>query len=641
MIITGGLIGDQAGYMFWKRIENQKKWKTWFLITFWMIVAFLSVGCVYLVVVNYTQYTNMIVEAYEYVRNNVEDVSAEVEDMAGTAMLNMIERMNNAGIITTASTNDTDAISEKLKEAYEIQGTEINLINSDGIVIASSDPDEIGKDIHDDPEEQDFLAVLNGEIYAGFQELRPSAKDPSVMMKYVAAALPDGSGIVQVGLEESLFHNVMLERAQFAVTNRRIGEEGYLLVADSDQVIMNSYHNEYSWKTLSDAGLVIDEDQDYSLTEEIISVFGVPSFVSINEVQGIYIVGVYPVSEAEAGMEAVLKSLLLLGVIILAILFVVMFILIRNIIVRNMTRINSSLQKITAGDLEEKVDVRGTYEFHLLSSDINKTVDRLKGYIEEAEKRIDEDLQNAKTIQNAVLPNVFPPFPERREFEIYASMTAAKEVGGDFYDFFMLPEDKLGFLIADVSGKSIPGAMFMMRSKSVIRNLAESGLSPTEVFDIANEKLCQGNDSEMFVTAWMGYLDLKTGNVQVVNAGHNKPLLIRNGRAKYVNGRTELMLGGMEDTVYSQQKIALQPGDLLYLYTDGVTEAMDPELQQYGEQRLRQLLTFGDHAPEADAECGMTNAVCRLVAEDVNQFVRGAEQSDDITMLCVRYLGNE
>ncbi len=626
--------------IFRKRVENRKEWKIWFVISFWMIVVFLAVAIVYLTVVNVTQYRNMIENAYEYVDNNVEDVSADVVNMAETEILTMIERLYNAGIITTAGTSDTDAISEKLKEIYNSQGTTLSLINSDGIVIASSDPDEIGKDIHDDPEEQDFLAVLDGTIYAGFQELRPSDDDPPVMMKYVAAGLPDGSGIVQVGLDETLFQNVAMERSEFAVTNRRIGKGGYLLVAGSDQVIRNSYHNEYSWETLSDAGIIIDPDQDYFMMNEVIPVFGVLSFVCINETQGMYIVGVYPVSEAKDSMQNVMRSLLLLGVIVLAILFVVMVILIRIIIVRNMTRINSSLQKITAGDLEEKVNVRGTYEFHMLSLDINKTVDRLKGYFEEAEKRIDEDLQNAKTIQNAALPGVFPPFPEHREFEIFASMTAAKEVGGDFYDFFMLPEDKLGFLIADVSGKSIPGAMFMMRSKSLIRNLAESGLSPTEVFDVANRKLSEGNDSKMFVTAWMGYLDLKTGNVQVVNAGHNKPLLIRNGRAKYVIGRTDLMLGGMEDTIYTQQKIALQPGDFLYLYTDGVTEAMDPELQQYGDMRLRQILSFGDHPPEADPECGMTSALCNLVAGDVNNFVRGAEQSDDITMLCIRFLGN-
>jgi serine phosphatase RsbU (regulator of sigma subunit) len=145
--------------------------------------------------------------------------------------------------------------------------------------------------------------------------------------------------------------------------------------------------------------------------------------------------------------------------------------------------------------------VRDTFEFDALSTDINSTVDRLKEYISEAAARYDAELAVAKEIQTSALPNIFPPFPDRYEFELFAGMEAAKEVGGDFYDFYMIGQDTLGFLIADVSGKSIPGAMFMMRGKSVIKSLAESGMPPAEVFSAANEKLCEGNEAELFITA--------------------------------------------------------------------------------------------------------------------------------------------
>ena len=257
------------------------------------------------------------------------------------------------------------------------------------------------------------------------------------------------------------------------------------------------------------------------------------------------------------------------------------------------------------------------------------------------EARIEADLSIAKEIQTSALPNVFPPFPEQTEFELFANMTAAKEVGGDFYDFYMLNETTLGFLIADVSGKSIPGAMFMMTSKTVIKSLAESGLPPAEVFTLANEKLCEGNEAEMFVTAWLGYLDLKTGLVRVANAGHNPPVLVREGKAEYLNLRPGLMLAGMDGVRYKEQTVQLNKGDMLFLYTDGVTEAMNNEEELYGEDRLQKILSFGDKYSEKPSDTLIVESVCRTVEDDINLFTEGAEQSDDITMLCIRYIGGE
>ena len=220
-------------------------------------------------------------------------------------------------------------------------------------------------------------------------------------------------------------------------------------------------------------------------------------------------------------------------------------------------------------------------------------------------------------------------------------MTAAKEVGGDFYDFYMLNETTLGFLIADVSGKSIPGAMFMMTSKTVIKSLAESGLPPAEVFTLANEKLCEGNEAEMFVTAWLGYLDLKTGLIRVANAGHNPPVLVRQGKAEYLNLKPGLMLAGMDGVRYKEQTVQLNKGDMLFLYTDGVTEAMNNEEELYGEDRLQNILSFGDKYLENPSDTLIAESVCRTVKDDIDRFTDGAEQSDDITMLCIRYIGGE
>ena len=284
------------------------------------------------------------------------------------------------------------------------------------------------------------------------------------------------------------------------------------------------------------------------------------------------------------------------------------------------------------------------WAFYVIIKNINATNEAIEAKDLAAEMARTEalreaDLSIAKNIQSSALPSVFPPFPEHKEFELFASMNAAKEVGGDFYDFYMIDDNTLGFLIADVSGKSIPGAMFMMTAKSTIKSLAENGMPPAEVFTRANEKLCEGNEAEMFVTAWLGYLDLKTGLVRVANAGHNPPVLIRGGKAEYVILKPGLMLAGMDGVRYKELTLQLEKGDMLYLYTDGVTEAMDKDEEQYGEDRLKKLLSFGENYPAPSEENGIAEPVCDAVIADVRKFTDGAEQSDDITMLCVRYLG--
>ena len=284
------------------------------------------------------------------------------------------------------------------------------------------------------------------------------------------------------------------------------------------------------------------------------------------------------------------------------------------------------------------------WAFYVIIMNINATNEAIEAkdlaaQMAAAEARIEVDLSTAKSIQISALPNTFPPFPDRKEFELFASMNTAKEVGGDFYDFYMPGQDILDFLIADVSGKGIPAAMFMMRGKTIIKGLAENSQSPAEVFTVANEKLCEGNDAELFITAWIGFLDLKTGMVHVANAGHNPPVLIRDGKAEYVILKPGLMLAGMDGTIYKEHTLQLEKGDILYLYTDGVTEAMDADENLYGEDRLLELLSFGDNYPAPAGDNGIAGAVCELVAKDIEAFVQGAEQSDDITMLCIRYLG--
>ncbi len=445
--------------------------------------------------------------------------------------------------------------------------------------------------------------------------------------------------------------------------NRNIGLSGFMLVIDKDYSLLTYIYEliEYHHKTFPytevlkryDEGIdenIVNETKQEGFYEQTLDIetkllfgrddfWGTDCFYCVNRQLGVYILSLYPAEEALEMANGTIGLIVLIEIVVFAVLFIVLHVLIKRRFVRKLDAVNASLAAITGGDLNERVEIRDTREFDSLSTSINTTVDRLKAYIAEVEARMERDLSVAKEVQTSALPNVFPPFPEQKEFELYASMHAAKEVGGDFYDFFMLNDRTLGFLIADVSGKSIPGAMFMMTAKTVIKSLAESGLTPEEVFSQANDKLCENNDAEMFITAWMGYLDLKTGLVRVANAGHNPPVLIRDGKAEYVKLRAGLVLASMEGMRYREQTVQLQPGDILYLYTDGVTEAMDKGEELYGEERLQKILSFGEKYPEPTAKNGTVASVCRLVSGDLAAFTAGAEQSDDITMLCIRYLG--
>ncbi len=431
----------------------------------------------------------------------------------------------------------------------------------------------------------------------------------------------------------------ILKQIGDAATNRRIGNGGYVLICDTDHNIINSYNDTYTGKTTDEAGISIERGKNYSYETDKRNVFGTYSFVNINETLGIYVIGVYPVKESVEGVYTTMNTAVALEIVVFGLMFLLLLYLLHKLVINNMVKVNESLVKIREGNLDERVEVRDTYEFDNLSTGINDTVDRLKKSIDAAESRMNAELAIAKEIQTSALPRIFPPFPARMEFELFASMEAAKEVGGDFYDFYMINGEQLAFLIADVSGKSVPGAMFMMKAKGVIRSLADSGLPPAGIFTVANEELCEDNEAEMFLTAWMGFLEPETGVLNVANAGHNPPVLIRDGKAEFFKVKPGLMLAGMPDKIYKQHELKLEVGDILFLYTDGVTEAIDKDENQYGEKRLLELLSFGDNYPEPSGLNGVAGAVCELVSADVAKFVNGAEQSDDITMLCIRYLG--
>jgi len=248
-------------------------------------------------------------------------------------------------------------------------------------------------------------------------------------------------------------------------------------------------------------------------------------------------------------------------------------------------------------------------------------------------QQIESELDVANSIQEDMLPAIFPNFPGRKEFILDAAMNPAKEVGGDFYDFFFIDDDHFAFLIADVSGKGIPAALFMVISKTVIKNNVQSGMSPAEAMTKANKQLCEGNEANMFVTAWLGVLEFSTGRLTYVNAGHNPPIIHRSGLpATFIRDLSGFILAGSPRSKYKQFETWLSDGDKIFLYTDGVTEAMNGGNEQYGEERLMSCLASAN--PNTSA-----TGIIDYVKNDIHNYIGDTPQSDDITMLALRISG--
>ena len=565
------------------------------------------------------------IETQEVFTAAIGDVEADIKGKSDVHLLSIAEQVKQE------YESDPTVSLHSLTEKYAIK--EINIVDADGIIINSTEADVIHNyDMNSKAQSKEFVDTL--KVQDSFvQKYSPRGKDESVWRKYAAVNLA-GGGFIQVGYDAEQFHQMLNEFVVDVTKNRHVGTGGFIAVCD-DRLSM-VIDNAYSGLPISTIGInppaemkegktatalyyadIVDGKTDLSVKYMYVFKF----------VEGYCIIAAMPEAEAMFMRDASLYTSIFMQVLIFAALFVFIYILIKRVIINNLKKINDTLGRITEGDLNVTVDVRSNEEFSSLSDDINSTVSTMKRYIAEAAARIDKELEYAKQIQLSALPT---NFPNGDDYGIYAQMIAAKEVGGDFYDFYKLSDTTVAFLAADVSGKGIPAAMFMMTAKTIIKDLAESGMSVNDIFTKANEKLCENNESGMFVTAWMGILDLTTGNVQYANAGHNPPLLKRaDGSFEYLKTRAGFVLAGMEGVHYRVGELTLYPGDRFFLYTDGVPEATNVDNKLYGEERL---LAFMNRNSDM-------NAITLLPAlkANIDEFVGEAPQFDDITMLMFDY----
>ena len=520
-----------------------------------------------------------------------------LEDMAQVAVDSVVDTLDynvepEAFRIARAIVNRLGSL-ERVAEAqvadlaavFEVE--EVNVVDRRGVVVASNRRGIVGFDFASSELTKQYLPLTNGTGRC-LQKFRPSISggDQTPWCKYVALPFP-GGGFVQVGHSYRDYRRRLDYALERLMNDYKVGENGYYLLVDRQKGdVVSGFEPGMHGRPLSESGI---DPGAFRTDADIVplTVFGMKAFVRRVRLDFAEI-DVYAVL-ARQDVFAARNLAMAMSSTVLALVFLV------------------------GGGLFLKV-----LQQHALVEQMREKEDR---------KRL-QDIRMASNIQHAALPSRFPDLPNVR---LFASMRAAKDVGGDFYDYTRLSDGRLLIVCADVSDKGIPAAMFMMRSKSVIRSEVESKPTLVEAVNAANASLADGNeDPVMFVTAWVGVLDLETGEMEYVNAGHNPPYLRRaDGSLEPLKEKRGLVLAATDFARYRSGHVALRAGDMLFLYTDGVTEAKSTVGTFYGESRLETLL--------ASEMTDSPESLCRKVVESVDAFAADEPQADDITVLALAF----
>lgn len=478
--------------------------------------------------------------------------------------------------------------------AKELDIDEVNIVDRAGRIVASNDPNCMGVEMAGDPVMDAFMTLTNGTTATVSQPFRPHARNPEFRAKYLAAPFPGGDGFVQVGLDERRLARMLPEILGYIFDQWLLGQTGFFLCADAGtgRLISNPSRHRDEARTLAETGY----DPETAAVHEFAAdgrmlgetfvqrLFGEDCYCRAFRFGGHLFVAALPEREFYDTRTAYAT---VMGVLLFAILAAFAWLLDR--ILRDRARIRAF-------------------------------------YAAEGAARARE-MEVAKTIQGSALP---APLGQSPYFRLYASMTPARDVGGDFYDFFFVDSTHLAFLVADVSGKGIAAALYMMTAKTSIKDALINTRDVAAAFTEVNAELCRSNTANMFLTAWCGVLDLETGEVAFVNAGHNPPVKSRGRKIEWISAKSGPMLAFVDGVKYKSRTMRLAPGDALFLYTDGVTEAMDAKGTLFGEERLAAALSAVP-SPEPDAVCGVVRAA-------VAAFAAGAPASDDLTVLAVEYV---
>ena len=455
---------------------------------------------------------------------------------------------------------------------------------------------------------------------------RPFVGDLSLSLKTaVGAGIFDHEGnligvsVIDWGMEEAIRDLTAIHPTENSFV--------VLCAPEEDYVISDTYTNSLMGTTVKSIPWDINAN---SFFLEGVSYLSFSQFLDNGWLLSVQI----PQNEIFAEVESQNNSFSIIIAFVSAIMICIAYYLVSKLINDPIKQLTSDLADLALGNLDIQIKVTTKDELGMFAKTFNKMTTDLKESLEahdreRAEKeRIAAELSVAAEIQSSMIPCIFPPFPSRSEFDIYATMLPAKEMSGDFYDFYMVDENNLAIVIADVSGKGIPAALFMVITKTMIRDCS-SWESPKNVFEEVNKKLCYNNESSMFVTAFLGFYNIPTGRFIYVNAGHVPPLVKKGGGGfEFLKIKPGIVLGFTENAKYSEEEIILETGDIFYLYTDGVTEALNTDMAVFSEQRLLEAINkCKDYSPKD---------LVSAIKQEMDNFTGREEQSDDTTMLALK-----
>jgi len=554
--------------------------------------------------------------------NTLNDVLAEIEEISDRTMMTKTEAvLSEIGDVKTVSNKELVSLADKYQLA------EINIIDELGYIQASNIKKYINYNMFSSQQSLRFMYELkhHGKATQPYTEI---GYDASISRKYCGFALDNG-WYIQTGYSAENIANDTSDQIQSMATHRRIDREGWLLILDSNYFIVSSGKGDVG-KHCTYLGLNPWNPTAGPMEVTEFGLYGENHYVMYATTEGYILLAAIPSDDVLFDKNLFAIIIAFVEIIVFAFMFLQIVKLVEVFVVKNVRKFNDGFREITSGNLDVEIERARISEFFDLANDANETVIKLKQLIDEASQRVDAELQFAKNIQEGALERNFPAFPSEDRFDIHCTMDTAKEVGGDFYDFFFLDDHTFAFEVADVSGKGIPAAMFMMTGKTLIKSMAQQRISTAEILRKTNDELCAHNEAGMFITCWMGIVDLDTGKVQYTCAGHNPPLLKRkDGKYEYLKSKINLVLAAMEGVPYDVNEVTLFEGDELFLYTDGVTEATDAYNELYGEDRLQSILN--EEMPYTSEK------VCAVVKEDIDMFVGDADQFDDITMLSFKF----
>ena len=477
-----------------------------------------------------------------------------------------------------------------------------------------------------------WIGPMSGEALYGFEDAR--ATKAVMIAAWKSVHVTYGECYSMMLMDESIFDKLFAPLLDgksswhlFTENLTEICHSGPDTCSDPEKLIGQSNSNQ-----------VFRDEEGHSFSS-FQTVLDSPPWVIVREVS---MEGHEAVVSAVRRMTAVFGAVLLVIVVIVFLLWHIRFI-------RQFKSLVNGIVRLGEGDLESTSFVPTSIEeFKQMQTEINRTREALNHQMDtirqmereqaklenerKEQERIAQELVLAREIQANALPNVFPAFPDRTEFDLYASMTPAKEIGGDFYDFFLVDDDHLAIVIADVSGKGIPAALFMMVTKELIKTQLMTGLTPAEALSNVNLKLRDNNESRMFVTVWAAVVDLSTGRGLACNAGHEHPAFrLAGGSFELLKYNHNLFITGLPGIQYDNREFEMKPGDCLFVYTDGIPEANDATSAMFGEERLLHVLN-------QNCDAGLKSLLDN-VRSAVDSFVKGAPQFDDLTMLAFRYYG--